>query len=228
MALHYSCLPFHNQRHPKYVAEDTDRMTSHLDLSLLTQETGHGAALIHDLVQLKPRGVMERESAEWFERRLLRRFPRPAIVAGALAILGTEPTFDTNGKLVGQKATELEYPSYEAEQMALSVASADVGGELFRPSGPYRGHMLYKELQAVYDPAKAPSLEGFTKYQLGQVELVSGYVFPHPEGEVVLGALRGVVLRYHEQLATALQAGTVDTWKQVLDYDLAFQQEHSR
>lgn len=225
MALHYGELAFHNEAHPQFVAKATNRMTGHLELSQLAQMTGEVVAFAHDIVQLKPRGVMECESADWLEEKLRRRFPKPGITAGRLAILGTEPIIE-NGKIVGQMASRLEYPSREAELVSLSVACADLGGELFRPLGPFRGHMCYKELQGVHDPDKAPSLEAFAAYQTSQIELVTDYRFPHSAGEVVLGGLRSEVIHHHEQIAAKLQAGTIDSWEQILAEDIMFAGEH--
>jgi hypothetical protein len=225
MALHYGCLAFHNEQHPRFVAAATNRMAGYLGLSQLAQATAEVAAKAHDVVQLKPRGVMERESAGWLAEQLFRRYPKSGIEAGRLAILGTEPIFE-NGKIIGQMATRLDYPSKEAEQVGLSVACADLGGELYRPLGPYRGHMLYKEMQGVHDPDKAPPLDAFVDFQTGQIAFTAEYRFPHREGDAVLGGLRSEVVRYHEQLAARLQAGTIDSWDQVLTADLAFAREH--
>lgn len=226
MALHYGGLPFHHQGHALFVRKGTGLMTEAVGLSADARRVAEVAAAAHDIVRLKARGVMEAESAAWLDRKLhAYGFSERAIRAGRLAILGTEPVMQ-HGVPVGQMATSLEYHSKEEGEIALSVASADLGGEMFRPLGPYRGNQLYKELQGVYGPDKEPPFDGFLAFVEGQVALKQAYRFPHPQGEAVLGALRGEVIDYHVWLAEALRAGDIASWNEVEHADLDFARRH--
>lgn len=217
-------LAYHNRHHSWAVQRDTERMAEALGLSVTERSLGRVAAAAHDIVQLKPRGVMERESAEWLEVQLQGRMPAALVQIGALAILGTEPVF-TDGKLTGQMASELVYPSRSAELVSLSVACADLG-ELHSAQGPLLGHELYKEIQGVA-PMDEPGMERLTGFQRGQLWLAQNYQYPHVVGEQVFGTLRGAVVDYSTEVLADLEAGTLDSWQELIRRDEVFMQRHA-
>ena len=217
-------LAYHNRHHSWAVQRGTEQMAEALGLSAAERAIGRVAAAAHDIVQLKPRGVMERESAEWLEVQLQGRLPAELAQIGTLAVLGTEPLF-TDGRLTGQMASELAYPSRSAELVARSVACADLG-ELHSPQGPLLGHELYKEIQSVA-PAGKPDMEQLTGFQRGQLWLAQHYQYPHPVGEQVFGGLRGAVVDYSAEVLADLEAGTLDSWRELIRRDEAFMQRHA-
>ena len=226
----YGGLGFHQGGHSMFVGDKGGLVSERRGVSPYGQQLARAAGRAHDLVQLQPRGIMEDESAAWLEEQLRRQgAPGAAAVAGGLAIRGTEPLFDENGKIVGQMAARQEYPSREAESIALSVASADMGGELFRPLGPLRGHQFLLELNGIHAGSprdERPTLEQILAFQQSQIELKTGYVFPCAEGETALGGLRRAVIDYHQELAEDIGGGRVESWQQVIDRDLAFARQH--
>ncbi len=214
-------LAYHNGYHARTVAEDGLRVAQALGLALPELVTVEVAGYAHDIVQLKPRGVMEAESAEWFKEAMLRRGLPPAMAeAGALAILGTEPVFDEENRLVGQVATQLDYPSRSVERIALSVASGDFG-QMFTPVGPHLSHRLYQQIKGA-QPDEVPSMDGFASFLARQIELRENYRFPVPEAERVLATHRRATIRYGGVLLGLVQRGDVTSWDQVMAADKAF------
>jgi hypothetical protein len=219
-------LAYHNGHHTRAVLSGSERMATHLGLTRAEVLTAKEAGAAHDIVQLKPRGVMERESAEWYAEQLRqRRLPELAVQAGSLAILGTEPLFDDQFGLVGQRVSRLEFPSRSDEQVAGSVACADFS-ELYAPIGPYLSHRLWQQIKGAR-PSEESSIQGLAGYQKGQVILVNNYRYPHPAGEQVFGGLRGAVTRYHEDVLRQIEAGEIGSLQQLLDSDLQFAAKHS-
>ncbi len=213
-------LAYHNRHHSEFVQEGTGRMCDALGLSPTERAIGCVAAAAHDIVQLKARGVMERESANWLEREMRRReLPGDAVRIGSLAIVGTEPLFD-GSRLSGQVATELQYPSKSAELVAKSVACADLG-ELYAPAGPLLGHELYKEINGVA-PGQEPDMAKLTGFQRGQVALTDSYRYPLTEGEEVFGKLRGKVVAYSAEILDELERGNISSWSELIARDQAF------
>lgn len=219
-------LAYHNRHHSQAVQHGTEAMGNALGLSQTEITIGRIAASAHDIVQLKQRGVMERESADWLEEQMKRKgiFPAFAVTMGSLAILGTEPVFE-GGQLVGQIATTQSYPSRSAELVSKSVACADLG-ELFSPAGPLLGHDLYKEINGV-NQVSEPSMDKLINFQRGQVSLTENYEYPHPEGERVFGSLRSEVASYSAHVLGQLEQGLIETWDQLLAQDRAFMTAHS-
>ena len=214
-------LAYHNRHHSEAVQTGAIRMSEALGLTPAETAIGSMAAAAHDIVQRKSRGVMEQESADWLAAEMQRRgiFPARAVEIGTLAILGTEPTFEDN-RLVGQVASQLEYPSRSAEMVAKSVACADLG-ELHSAQGPLLGHELFKEINGVA-PAGEPPMEKLIGFQRGQVGLVESYQYPLAEGERVFGGLRGKVAAYSAKLLGQLERGEITSWQQLIAQDQAF------
>jgi hypothetical protein len=212
-------LAYHNRHHSEAVQQGTERMGEALGLTRSELAIGRVAAAAHDIVQLKPRGVMEQESAEWLAERLDRRgFTGRAIAIGSLAILGTEPLFENN-RLVGQVASIQEYPSKSAELVSKSVACADLG-ELHSPLGPLLGHDLFKEICGTA-PDEEPPMDKLLGFQQGQLWLAENYQYPHVKGEAAFGGLRGKVVEYSAKVLGQLERGEI-TWRQLIEQDKAF------
>lgn len=219
-------LAYHNGYHARTVAEDGLRVARTLGLALPELVTVEVAGYAHDIVQLKSRGVMEAESAEWLKDEMLRRGLPPVMAeAGALAILGTEPVFDDGNELVGQVATQLDYPSRSAEQVALSVASGDFG-RMLTPVGPHLSHRLYQQIQGV-SPDQAPPMDSFARFLERQTELRENYRFPVSEAERILATHRREVIEYGEQILKLVERGSI-TWEQLMKKDLEFIRSHVR
>jgi len=219
-------LAYHNGYHSRSVARGSAGMARHLGLTATEMLTAEEAGAAHDIVQLKPRGVMERESAEWYADQLRQRgLPELAVEAGSLAILGTEPLFDEQFRLVGQVVSNLDFPSRSAELVAKSVACADLG-ELYAPIGPYNSHRLWQQIKG-FKPSQEPLMEGLVGFQKGQAFLANNYQYPHPAGEEVFAGLRGPVIRHQEDILRRLEAGEIHSWQQLLDEDLAFAARHA-
>jgi hypothetical protein len=219
-------LAYHNRHHSAAVQQGSEAMADALGLSLAERALASTAAAAHDIVQLKSRGIMEQESADWLVEQLRRNrlFSESAVRAGALAILGTEPIFEGNA-IVGQVAGTQAYPSKSAEQIAMSVACADLG-ELYAPTGPLAGHLLYKEIKGVA-PGDDISLEGLVGFQRGQVALTESYQFPHPTGQTVFGGLKSEVVAYSAHVLDQLERGQLEHWDQLIAQDEAFMRMHS-
>jgi hypothetical protein len=216
-------LAYHNGHHAREVGNTAFKLCTLLDMDTLVRETAQAAGYAHDLVQLKGRGIDERESAEWLERELSRDdIVHPTLrTMGALAIIGTEPLF-AGGKLVGQKATQLRYPSRDAEHMARSVASADLG-ELYQPQGPLLGHQLFREINGMARPEQL-DMQKLTAFQRNQIALLETYKYPLPKAERVLTQHKSGVIAYSTDLLHQMETGAVDSWNEVIEHDRAFMQ----
>lgn len=212
-------LCYHNKCHSVAVSEGADKMGEAFGLSRTARAIGRLAGGAHDIIQLKPRGVMEQESADWLSKRM--RQEKFGAISSAIAhhaILGTEPIFE-NGNL-RQRVSELKFPSKEAELVALSVACADLG-ELYSPLGPRLAHELFKEIKGLSPYDQAPMSE-LLEFQRGQVKLVHNYKYPHSVGEDVFGGLRPQIIEYHEDLLYLLERGEITTWAEVMEADENF------
>lgn len=209
-------LCFHNRHHSEFVSQGADLMGEALGLSSTARAIGRLAGSAHDVIQLKPRGIMEQESADWLTKKMFAKsFNVPPMEIANLAILGTEATFE--GTTLKQKVVELSYPTKEAELIAYSVACADLG-EVFSPLGPRMSHELYKEIHGI-SPGQHPPMGPFLKYQQDNLALVQSYEYPHSMGEKVFAKLRSQVIEYHEDLLYHLQSGEISTWRQVMEAD---------
>jgi hypothetical protein len=218
-------LAFHAGYHTMAVPRDAFRLGQIMDFSVAELATACAAGYAHDIVQLKARGVMEQESADWLVDQMRRReLPQVMIEAGALAILGTEPIIK-NGVVTGQMATELDYPSRSAERVAKSVACGDFG-DMYRPMGPYLSHKFWQEIKGA-SPHEEPPLEDFENFVRGQIALREAYRFPLRQANRVLATHRSEVMKYYAQLLKQLEHGDITSWRQVERQDLAFSRQHS-
>lgn len=219
-------LAYHNGYHGRAVAADGVRVGEAMGFSRAELVTTEVAGDAHDIVQLLARGEMERRSADWLVHRL-RSGNHAGVIAeaGAFAILGTEPVIE-GGKVVGQVATQLAYPSKSAERVSLAVACGDFG-RMLTPIGPYLSHRLWQQIKGA-KPDEVPTMEGFVNFQKAQIELYENYRFPLRQAEGVLATHRREVIAYSRRLLAMLEDGRVATWEQVVAMDLQFMQQHSR
>lgn len=220
-------LAYHNMQHTMDVMDATRQITHELGLSPHDQAVALMAAAAHDVVQLQPRGVMERGSAAWLAARMIEAgFDKADITAAELAILGTEPLISQDGLMVGQRMELQEYPSQAAALIAASVACADMA-ELFSAWGPLRGRQLYQELRDT-DAPEEPPFNGLKASQRIELELLQNYRFPHPIGEVLFGGLRQEVIDHQVAITQDLFLGRIATWDELLGRDTAFASRYAQ
>ncbi len=226
-ALPASDMAYHNGYHGRQVGRDGGGVAEASGFSPAVVRLTKAAGNAHDLVQRKGRGIDEAESAAWLAEKLRRAgFSEATATIGSLAIIGTEPTFES-GRLVGQKATTMEYPSKEAQQVAYSVASGDLG-VLYAPIGPYMGHQLWREIQGV-NPHDEPEFDipKIAGFQGDQIKLLDTHQYPLPAARAVLATHEAEVRAYSEQVYNQLAAGEITSWQQLIDQDLAFMRQHT-
>lgn len=213
-------LLYHNGYHARSVGRGALRMAQILELAPDIARVGEIAGYAHDFYQ--GRGH-EQRSADWLEKQLRdEKLPAPMAQMASLAIKGTEPIF-ADGIIVGQAATRQHYPSREAEQIALSVASADLS-VLCRPVGPLMAHDLYRELRQETNPAIDEKLSAF---QQKQMLMLDSYAYPLPQAERMFATHRPQVTAYHEKVLEQLDRGEIEDWAQLRAQDEAFLVKHS-
>lgn len=222
---HRGGLSYHNRYHSEAVRSGALLMSQALELPPLERALAQTAAAAHDIIQGKARGVMEQESANWLTTRLRRTgmYDEVAIRATELAILATEPRF-VGGTAVST-VLELEYPTKAAENVALSVASADFS-ELYAANGPRLAHDIYKESQNA-SQAEEPDFAGVLDYQRKQVVFLEKFCFPHPLAEQLFGGLRREVIKFTASLVNRLERGEIETWQQLMAADDVFMRQSS-
>lgn len=141
-----------------------------------------------------------------------------------MAILGTEPAFDKNGKIIGQKANLMTYPDKTTELITKSVAAADFS-ELYAPQGPYLSHLLFQELNG--QPKDTSGFNKLKKFQRKQLELFTSYRFPLTAAEQLFTRYKKEVIEYSESLLLNLESGSVNSWRQIIDQDQIFIRRHA-
>lgn len=211
---------YHNGHHARSVGRGALRVARAVGSSPDVARIGEIAGYAHDIYQGKGH---ESQSAEWLEGQLRRKGLSKSVAHMAgLAIRGTQPLF-ANGVIVGQMATRQQYPSHEAEQVGLAVASADLG-TLYAPEGPLLSHDIYREIHGEQDPAIDARLLAF---QEGQMKLLDNYSYPLPQAEQLLATHRPEVMRYSRQVLDQLERGDIESWQQLRTQDEAFYRQHS-
>lgn len=219
-------LGFNNSFHNYMVGKGGAAVAEKVGLSRSLQELAEAAGNTHDLRQLWGRGADERDSAEWFEERVIeaRLFDGAVGKIGAKAILGTQPLFDSDGpikgKVIGQMAQQLKYNSKEEELCVKSLASADFG-TVYTPYGPYLGNQLYVQRQGL-NAGQTPDMTDFLQFYEKQVSFIEGHRYLLPEAEKVLATHRPQVIRYTNFVANQLRQGKIESWQQLRAQDLAF------
>lgn len=218
-------LAFHNGHHGRAVQANSRLMAEVMGLRPALRAIASAAGACHDIVQLKGRGFDEAESAVYLAAAMSETgaFSSAEQQMGKLAILGTQPLFDEQFNLIGQVANEQEYASPEAELLAKSVASGDLG-ELLQPQGPLYGHLLYREINGM--PAEDQlNPAAMVDFQAKHVQLVNSYRYPLAEAEQVLATHRPEVIDYSEHVLEQMQAGRLETWAQLIAQDEAFMRQ---
>jgi hypothetical protein len=219
-------LPYHNGHHGRAVGNMAVKLCTAYGLPRVEQAIANVAGFAHDIVQLKGRGIDEDESADWLDKALQEKHSFPAHLRemAILAILGTQPKF-RNGRLIGQAADDLFYPTKNAELVAKSVASADFG-ELHTPQGPYLGHQLFREIHKIAPNSTLPR-QAIIGFQQNQIELGESYTYPLVKAEHLLATHRPEVIAHHQDVLEKLEKGTLESWAELIDYDLAFMYNNS-
>lgn len=220
-------LSFHNGHHARTVGLGARKMAEALGLDPVAIAISESSGKAHDINQLDGRGIDESKSANWLamQMELHKAFSEEQREMGRLAILGTQPVFDEQYRLVGQKATTQEYPSLLAEKVALSVACGDLG-ELYQPQGPLMSHQLYREIQGM-KPADELPFDKLVSFQEGQTHLLNTYRYPLAEANNVLATHKPEVLAYSENILEQLRRGDISSWQQLIDQDTAFMQQYN-
>lgn len=213
-------LDYHNLGHSVDVYNRATAMAEQLGISRVERAVAGMAAAAHDVIQEGGRGVMEAASADWLAGRMERAgFSKTLVVAGRLAIVGTEPLFDGKN-LVGQQVSQLEFPSDTANLLAQSVACADMGG-MYMPTGPQMSRRLYKEISGPIQTDTFP-VTGLLAFEASQLRLLENFTFSHPAGEELFGRLRPDVVEHERSIVQALQTGSIATWAELHAADAAF------
>lgn len=214
-------LVYHNGYHARVVGKGALHLASELGLDSTLQRLAETAGYAHDILQGKSH---EKRSAEWVEKQFRTHgLPKAYAHMAGLAIRGTEPIF-VNGMVAGQVATRQSYHSVQAENLALAVASADLGS-LYTPSGPLEAHDLYRE---IHRHARPPMDEDFVDFQRRQVQMLNNYQYPLAVANQVLATHRPQVQAYSEQLLDQLEKGNIEDWQQLRARDEAFYRKHHR
>lgn len=217
-------LAYHGVYHSENVGDTAEKIAEAYGLDRQWRRIARAAGYRHDTIQLKPRGVMERESAEDAERDLRSR-EVPAWVGRVvnLAIRGTEVAMKGTAP-AGQMATKLEYPSDKARKVAYSVAGADVA--IYLPIGAVASHLWYAETLDV-SGHKVPSLDKLLDYQRGQVKFMENHKYPDPVVERIMGGRqRRPAIAYATNLLRQLEQGEITSWGQLLRQDMQYARQH--
>lgn len=224
---HNGGLAYHNAHHARQVKTGGAIMAEALGLSSSAAAVVRAAALAHDIVQLKPRGIMERESAEWLKNEVARRRILPAATGeiGALCILGTELIVE-HGRVVGQMVSRLEYASKAAEAAAHSVAAGDFY-HLYSPGALRMAHDIYLEMNDLPPDSKPPLDEAFVRFQRYSAAFSDEFTFAHPAAKQLFGGLRANVVTRASWIADEVERGNIEDWDQLLAEDEAFRRAHS-
>jgi hypothetical protein len=222
---------FHNLHHTEMVEDSAVRLG--LVLGFRRPKLARLAldAVGHDNDHTGTRGVDEASSAEGMVEQLVQTnwaydreiFGPRDMMMSRLAILGTEPLL-RDGALVGQKASEQDYPDAETEEYAKALASADLG-ELYTPLGPYVGHEYYREIMGFNSFGAQPPLTGLENFQRQQLDLLENYQYPLATAEKVLATHKPTVIRYGAHVLRQLERGDIESWDQVMAQDYGFYRE---
>lgn len=220
-------LAYHNGHHGRAVGAKAVQLCDYLGLGSVEQAVAKVAGYAHDIAQLNGRGVDEAKSATWLTSAMQERgaFSQYTQTMGALAIVGTEPIFSADGKITGQKASELSYPNKASELVAKSVASADLG-ELYTPQGPYFGHQLAREIFGII-PGDEFSPEKLIAFQQDQLEFIENYTYPLAEAEKLFATHKTEVIAYGRSILHLLEKGEIASWDELIRRDEAFMEKHA-
>jgi len=219
----------HNGLHGREVGVASERMGTELGLRspylLLARATGeaHDAILTDGGGVKLQRGEMEDQTAIFFGKLLRAQgVDEELVAAGELGVLGTKNVLSDEGLLIGQVVSTMNFPSKSAEDMAMSVACADMAGAYSR-RGPLNCLEYYKELRGIqaHEAAAFESGELAGHYRYEQ-RFLEAYAFPHPVGETLFGKDRARLNDFYQQTADALQAGAIESWAQLQEHAEAY------
>ncbi|MGD8373363.1 MAG: HD domain-containing protein [Candidatus Woesebacteria bacterium] len=212
---------YHNGFHTRLVGDTSTKLAKVLGLNRAEVRASRLAGLAHDVCQSFPanRGHDEQTSAEWLKNRIDTAKSIPSVFGEvcAHAIVCTEPLFDKNGNLIGQRVNYIDHPSESAKKVAECVACGDFS-DLFMPTSPLSSHMLCREQNS----GKAPSIDKVLKFQQAQVALVYNFEFALPEANALVATHRPQVTRYTEDTLREIENGNITSWEQLIERDLAF------
>lgn len=224
-------LGYNNRLHNEMVGDDAVRVGAKVGFSSSEQDLLRATGRAHDVVQRnlimgRPRGLDEKESAEWMEAEIIKAnlFDSAVAKLAGKAILATEPRFDSaghlRGKVVGQKGDVFSYDSKWEEKFVKSVTSADFGN-IYTPMGPYFGYLLFAQRQGV-EPGKVPSMKDFPNFADKQEEFFSGFKFPLKEAEKVLTSHKRQVIKFSRFVNKEVKKGNLHDWGTVIDLSKRF------
>ncbi len=215
-------LAYHNGGHGRAVGRDGRRVAEAVGLDSVDQALAEALGNAHDIIQETGRGHDERASGDWAAAALeaTRLFPPAKIQMAHIAIECTEPIFDTEGRFIGQKVNERDFPDKTTELVAKSVSSGDLGG-LYTPPGPHDGHQYFSELHPDL------SIEKLITFQRNQLYLLETYRYPLAEAEAILATHRSEVIAHSQAMLDDLEAGTIASWDELIRLDKEFMRRHS-
>lgn len=215
-------LPYHNIDHSWHTRVRALELAKATGLDEAGQRVAGLAGVAHDVMQCKPRGEMERLSADWLAEQMRKdNFPEADITAAELAVLGTEPLLNESGDMIGQRATEQAYPTERARQIAYCVASADMAA-LYAPYGPRLSRDLFREICGLDPEAPFPK-QDFLHFQDRQLKLLQRYRFPLDMAETMWGCLRQEVVKYQLLVSAQVAKGDISSWDELAAADSEFE-----
>lgn len=212
----------HNGLHGMEVGADAKLMCTEMGLPYpyiaLGKATGeaHDAILTDSKGNKLERGDMEDQTAAFFGKLLREQgVDERLVVAGELGVIGTKNILSDEDFLIGQVVSSMEFPSKYAEDMAMSVACADMAGA-YSQRGPVNCLEYYRELRHIQAHREVGFNPGeLISHYLYEQRFLDIYAFPHPLGEELFGRNRGRLNDFYQQTVEALQAGSIESWAQL-------------
>ncbi|HSH55800.1 MAG TPA: hypothetical protein VK983_03170 [Candidatus Limnocylindrales bacterium] len=217
-------LAYHNSRHTGFVMAAGRLLADAAGLDVYDTALVTAAAAAHDIVQLAPRGEMEKRSAEWLATRIdaAELGPEESCIAYQ-AVRGTEPLYNIDGFITVQRVVYQEYPSERGQTIAQIVACADMA-ELYQPSGPLHSLDLYKETQQGIQPGQEPVFDQkeLLVFQLSKRALLESYQYPHDVGERLLTGLREKVIEHEVIISQDIALERISSWQELVERNQQF------
>lgn len=210
----------HNGLHGKEVGRAAMLMATRLELPslyvTLSRATGeaHDAILTDGKGNKLPRGEMEERTAAYFTELLRKQGADSNVVtAGRLGILGTTTTFSKEGYLIAQGVSSMEFPTPEAEGVAMSVSCADMAGA-FGERAAINSLDYYKEFRGIQATEAAIfNPDELVEHCRFERQFLDNYAFPHSLGEELFGRRRGELNAFFQCTEDALLAGSIENWQ---------------
>lgn len=211
-------LAYHCGCHTRTMKRATDLLCNKYGVPPAETAVTNSAASAHDKIQRKARGVMERESGEWYAKEVqkLDEFQpetRHKIgEVGSFLIRGTEPVLKDNVP-IDQMCNRLSHASKSAEFLAKILGCGDFAG-LNSLLGPYEGHKWFEELGLPWS--------SIISYQEGQVNLQSTWKMPIRAAEKLFWPRKAKVIEYSTNALKRLKEGRITSLVQLFREDLDF------